>query len=218
MASAIASVEERLDMFGQYPLDVVLDNLALDIPAMNGSRVLDLGCGATANLVRYLREKGVDAEGLDSEFDDNVVHGHRKIPYLMRAEASAIPRPDEHYSAVISHYAAFIPGTVRYASKFAREIERRIPLKERTTDVQEFQAQERILQEALRVLNEGGKLIITPLPDYLLRQSRSFLKQQGIARDVQRVQSAMAAEVVEQQDKTGYEALYRLVLAKSKSR
>ncbi len=65
--------EERVNSENRktgYSPKFVLDILAVNDNEMNG-KVLDIGCGKDATVVKYLREKGIDAYGLDMECEDS---------------------------------------------------------------------------------------------------------------------------------------------------
>jgi hypothetical protein len=90
----------------QYSIERQVSRLGLDdnsLRAFRGKRILDIGCGLDANLVEFLRTRGIEAEGIDP-----VVKADK--PYLIRApiygliqNEGAIPRPDNHYDLVLSH-------------------------------------------------------------------------------------------------------------------
>ncbi len=86
------------------PVDIQCSLLGLGpqlIDGLRGEKVLDVGCGKEGALVSYLRSKGVEAEGLDLEAPEGHAHfikARVKVP----GELEGIPRPDGHYSLMVS--------------------------------------------------------------------------------------------------------------------
>lgn len=86
-----------------YPEQEQLQNLGLDIGSLSGKKVLDIGCGRSARLVRYLKERGIHAEGIDEEVWAD--------QYTMKKDWRKIPREDGSYDVVVSHMALSILGS-----------------------------------------------------------------------------------------------------------
>lgn len=63
--------------------------------------VLDLGCGASARLVHWLRQQGIDAWGADRLLE---AEGQPK-PYLIQADWFSLALAPEHWGVVLSHMA-----------------------------------------------------------------------------------------------------------------
>jgi hypothetical protein len=66
-----------------------------------GGKVLDVGCGKQASLVCWLRELGIDAEGIDPNVETDE-------PFLIKQTVNGsaqqtIPRPDNYYVLIIAH-------------------------------------------------------------------------------------------------------------------
>ena len=77
-----------------------------------GSRVLDMGAGA-GETVRFLREQGFQARGLDRTPRNETVE---------RGDFLHAPYPDESFDAVISQCAFFVSGDVPGALGEARRL------------------------------------------------------------------------------------------------
>lgn len=123
----------------------------IDIEEMAGRKILDLGCGI-GNLVEFLRQRRVDAEGIDPEAPEK--------PYFMRRRISSepsekIPQQDCFYDFVLSH------GLTPLGYAFSTS-------GEEYQDIPSFKLEgEAILSEALRVLRTDGRMIVTPQLDLL---------------------------------------------------
>jgi hypothetical protein len=82
---------------GTYAPLLQLDLLGLEAGAL-ATPVLDVGCGPRALLVAALRQRGIDAHGVDRHVDDDVTH-------VVRADwEAALPALGSH-GTIVSHLA-----------------------------------------------------------------------------------------------------------------
>jgi len=168
--------EVRREIFGDtrdvlHPLEENLLFLGLDaaLKDLDGKRVLDIGCGREARLVYYMRRKGVDAEGIDSEVEarESFLIA-RKITSIAPGKG-AIPRQDDSYDLVV---ACSNPVLDQAFTSF-RELNKRRALKESLCDFEEVDRLYRenaiyatfIILEALRVLRKKGRFVCYPSLD-----------------------------------------------------
>lgn len=137
--------------FKLFPLKCQLDVLGFNeetVSRLRGERVLDVACG-DGRLVEYLRQRGVEAGGMDARAPDAEHYIRRNITGIHPMSGS-IPRPDEHYRLVVCHSA--LPNFVfnhkndGSSSPFTEE---------------NMRAQFMML-ESLRVLRNGGRFVTSP--------------------------------------------------------
>ena len=163
----------------QYSLDKQRSRLGLDkktLSSLEGKRVLDIGCGADAKLVGFLRTRGVEAEGIDP-----LVKEER--PYLIRAAVNSIlpgqggiSRPDNHYDLVVSQgnstlrvFTDFIETDMAVFNR-AAEVTAQEDVGARVAFKQDNQLARSnaylygvlMLSEMLRVVKPEGRIVIYP--------------------------------------------------------
>ena len=120
-----------------------------------GKRVLDLGCGPTGRFVRYLRDHGVDAYGLDSR-------PVARSSFLMQAEANEIPQPSSPYDRIFVHYAVFRLGVSGFSEPLINQ--------GRLTEEENYLnllVMMKILDQMNKVTQPGSQAIIVPYSDEL---------------------------------------------------
>jgi len=135
----------------QYPVEEQLQNLGLDTNSLSGKRVLDIGCGKSARLVRYLREYVIEAEGIDDEIWGDT--------YTINRDWRKIPREDGVYDVVVSHMALSILGSALRVDDAAGKI-----TKNQRKHIQRW-AEDLFLEgirEALRVMKPDGSFVYFP--------------------------------------------------------
>jgi hypothetical protein len=184
------SVEEMGDeailenAFNEYSTIEIMISLGVVPPGLDKGLVgvlpepvLDVGCGRNALFVQHMRASGLEAEGLDPEIVDELTGK----PYLMKASADAIPRPDGYYGAAVSHMSFFQSGM--FLGFYIT-----MAMKDDITDEPEYREYYRetikpdlmkALGEIRRVLRSGSPFIINPAPTYFLRESGKELVAQG---------------------------------------
>ncbi len=154
----------------QYHPETVLINVGLDPCEIKG-RVLDIGCGKEARAVVYLNEKGIDADGIDTELAT-------ERPFLIKRDASkGIPKPDNHYDFAYSHMSLFKDGLSfkRYAIiKFSNENKFDVIYTGRKNYML------RTVNEVVRVLKPGHDFAVWPYPDFFAEDVKSKLGRKGI--------------------------------------
>jgi SAM-dependent methyltransferase len=177
MFKGMTTEEMRNALFGmpgkvQYPLEMTLDDLGLDekrLREFKGKGVLDIGCGEGI-LVEFLREMGIQAEGIDPHAPSKTYFMRRKINGVYPM-AESIPRPDGSYELVVAHS---VTQFVHAFSSFRDQI-RRVSAEVALGD---FSSVDEMLKtsgieahlamlESLRVLKHGGKMIVYPGLDLL---------------------------------------------------
>jgi len=89
----------------QVPIEFQLAILGIDEATIkklgqNNARGLDIACG-NGSLVKTLREKGLDFEGIDEEAPDEAYFIRQNI-YGMKPMRGSIPRADDSYGLVLS--------------------------------------------------------------------------------------------------------------------
>ncbi len=162
----------------EYPHNFVLPNIGLDVPTFDG-RLLDIGCGKHAYLVRRLRTFGISAEGIDPELPEDT-------SFLMRQNASYIPRPDGYYDLAASHNAHFKDGLELNQAAAIRLVGQAQADFQYLTRCKEPMV--RTIYEALRVLKRGKRFIIWPTPRYLLAELREELLNKGVQISEERIE------------------------------
>lgn len=93
-------IEESIPGYFNFPLEIQLESLGLDdekISELKGARVIDFGCGEEGTLVRFLRERGIDAFGIDPRAPDE--------NYFFRKMAGVgdTPLEENSYDLVTAH-------------------------------------------------------------------------------------------------------------------
>ena len=92
-----ASLELQLEVLG-------LNESFLEKLKQNKSRVLDIGCGETFELVKYLRLREINAEGLDPRIkEENEYLISMGLPKSSKEMGKKIPKPDNYYNLIFSH-------------------------------------------------------------------------------------------------------------------
>ena len=151
---------------GKLGLVVELLSLGLDqnmLESLRGERVLDLGCGKEAHLVHYLRELGIDAEGIDPALS-------QKNSFLMKRAVTyspfkrPIPREAESYKLVLALGNPVIYDLNRAveAMKAYAGYPRILGNLCRIPDKMDYLDSKFMIEESLRVLRSDGKMIIAP--------------------------------------------------------
>lgn len=120
-----------------------------DILALKGRRTLDIACGSQARLVNWLREVGVEAEGIDPTLNNGV-------PYLMKqwiggfgTADGRIPREDGTYQIVTANLCS--PMITGFSDIPGLKVE-----------PESIAKATGILFEALRVTASSGKFVCWP--------------------------------------------------------
>jgi hypothetical protein len=153
-----------------------------EIKSING-KVLDLGCGIDARLVKFLRARGIDAEGIDPLVA-------REENYLMKLpnqtlfpQAGFIPRQDEYYKLIISHMCTPIYTALSdYSEAYRKEgIAKRMSIYEINHTINFMQSLAiSTVMEALRVLNKKqGKYICFPCLNHLDKLAGKKINDMG---------------------------------------
>src|SRR5262249_58029529 len=89
-----------------------LDALLATVGAVEGLRVIDIGCGE-GHMARALAKLGADVTGYDPfiEETESSVHGAGRFR-LVKASADAIPEPDQSADLVLFIFSLHhVPGT-----------------------------------------------------------------------------------------------------------
>jgi SAM-dependent methyltransferase len=69
--------------------------------ALDGARILDVGCGIGA-YVRHFRQYSADVHGIEVE-PDRVAQASAELPNIVLAVGEALPYPDGHFDLVFSN-------------------------------------------------------------------------------------------------------------------
>ena len=158
----------------QYPVFEQLRDFGLTLRDVKniGGKVLDIGCGIDANLVRHLRDNDIDAEGIDP-----LVRGEED--FLIKQEVAGvkpnpgyIPRENSTYKLILGYMNPLL-----FVGHFIQRINRIMkgakgnPLvdkrsfRETNKQIREYKRNARqkgkiLVQESLRLLDKnGGKII-----------------------------------------------------------
>lgn len=138
---------------------------------------MDIGCGKNAYLVRYLRSKGIEAEGIDPTIIDYEKFLISRVVGL----PSSIPRENHSYDLVVTNSnPIFYLGLSSY-----RDLERKIA-EENHEDPSEVNGRinralvdsHLVILEAMRVLKRNGKFIIWPDAD-MIGDLGNLLEREG---------------------------------------
>ena len=95
----------RSDCIDEYNPEVIIHHLGLNIEGLKGKRLLDIGCGPKGQFVKYLRNKGIEAWGIDRLLEDT-----EKREFLLQAEAIEIPDLGGKFDIAIAHFSSFRLG------------------------------------------------------------------------------------------------------------
>jgi hypothetical protein len=145
-------------------------------------RVLDIGCGQYASFPRYLLSNGLDAEGIDSEIEEDIfkLHPCRLIKRDVTANYPAlgsIPSTSGRYDLVIIHQNNVLNETFTvfrdsdyYQTLYADEMDNLNKKNQIHGPI--------LVKEALRVAKEEGVAIVYPALDKLDKYFPE-LKQSG---------------------------------------
>jgi hypothetical protein len=171
----------------QYSINVQLDDLGFtleDFKAING-KMLDIGCGSDANLVQYLRQNGIDAEGIDPLVEAGNEFLMKQLITSVHPVQGSIPRPDGFYRLIVSHMCMplYIPlsdlGTEILDFMKARNY--LIGDEQLEMDAKDISLRATfIILEALRTLDRNsGRLVIHPLANLLEQKAGSLIRGMG---------------------------------------
>jgi hypothetical protein len=186
-----SDVEFQVTTLGLKPADIL---------GLEGQKVLDIGCGRDSVLVYWLRELGVDAEGIDP-----IVSGG--IPFLMQQAVNGfsaegrIPRADGHYKLVVAH----LPTSIN------RGLSRIITINP-NPPTDEILRGTSVVLECARVLAQDGRFVCWPgigRTDYL----DTFLRADGYVHR----RETLFAGIPEEIAKEVGDAAYRSTIIRSRS-
>lgn len=129
-------------------------------------RILDVGCGTEASLVRHLQQEGYKAEGIDDTGPNSYPGVVNQIVTARWPEKGSIPIESGAYHVVTSHQNSLI-------NTYASAIRETRFLKEyvlRGEDFDKVMAEDDqntriLLSEMLRVLRPDGAIILYPAAD-----------------------------------------------------
>lgn len=149
-----------------FDAETQMSNLGIEeiVGELVGKRVLDIGCGAYFNLIESLREKGINAEGIDPKIVSSKEYLIKKNVRGKGIE-KGIPRENESYDYVFVHQNPFLNesyGPVAKTDflkfilrdKSARRVEQHQKLVEHRART--------ILYELSRVLKTRGRGVVYP--------------------------------------------------------
>jgi hypothetical protein len=169
----------------QYALDYILTNLGIeDVSKLECKKVVDIGCGKDARLVRFLRNKGVLADGIDPLAKGNE-------DYLFRTTGSKTGKESDYYDLAVCHMAHFKDGMLvnmhlikcMVGEDAARQIYQ--------NKKQEMYA---TTNEAIRILKPETRLIIWPIPTYFIEDIRPQLDARRISAVSERTGGELALD------------------------
>jgi len=149
--------------YTEYPVWFIMENLGLD-PCFRG-KLLDVGCGRNGNLVEYLRELEIEADGVDTQV-------RRSAPYLMREDARRMSREDDYYDLAVTH-----AGPLRVGAYFGLDRNRFFKY---ISEICYGNAREylfAVMEEVSRVLKPGGKFIVFPEPRHLFNCDKDMVEK-----------------------------------------
>ena len=164
----------------QYNPLQVLEQVGLNLSGFKG-KILDVGCGRKARTVFYLKQKEIDAEGVDLELAV-------QAPHLMQADVSdRIPRQDNNYDFAYSNLSVFKDGMAS--------------IQNAQTQICGYNFYENLkwpllytLDEVMRVLKPGSSFAVWPFPGYFVERDAWRLNHARIKVEKQRVEKGMYAE------------------------
>lgn len=120
----------------EYTPELQLEVLGTSLEALDPP-VLDLGCGASARLVRWLRARGVAALGVDRQAP--------REPGFVRASWLEVPLPPAAFGSIVSHQA--------FSLHF---------LHAHLEDAEAAAAHARVYRRILEALRPGGSFLYAP--------------------------------------------------------
>jgi len=194
----------------QHSPEAQLGQLGLsleDVLRING-KVLDVGCGADAYFVHYLRELGIDAEGTDPR-----VKG--RAPFLIRKDitcSGAIPRDDGAYALVVSHMNSALYQATNIYLELLKE---QVPGSNQRID--ENHAFRKIIArviilEALRVTDKSsGMFVCHPAIDGLAEELSDVVAEHGFQISKERIDRRGYVPLSPDREKIGAVMGYRTV-------
>ncbi|HLD04087.1 MAG TPA: hypothetical protein VJG90_00045 [Candidatus Nanoarchaeia archaeon] len=132
----------------RFSPELQLDNLGIDLIRVKKAKILDVGCGRNADLVNFLRNQGIEAEGIDG-----LVHNEDHLIQGWVLDLKSIPRPSKNYGVVVTHMnpSLYDPRTDK---------------NEKNAENFSWRAA-RIILEMLRVVQQSGELRCFPSLKFL---------------------------------------------------
>lgn len=142
-----------------FPANMQMPNLGItqafiERTKISNRKILDLACGKKANLVYYLRDKRVEAEGIDPVLELHEDFLIKQAVTSIYPNQGSIPRQDEYYNYVFAHQAYPITIGLTSTREYARLGKEVIERLVRQSPIMLF--------EALRVLAKGGSFVCWP--------------------------------------------------------
>jgi SAM-dependent methyltransferase len=155
------------------------------IKSLRKAKVLDVACG-NGDLVRYLRRKGIDAEGIDPAAPANSTHFMSKL-ILESGERKGIPRPPRSYDLVVTFQNHPLNSYLGPPSGNNQELVSLIN-DEAFRDsgahemfVKDCMAAQNMIHEMIRVVKPEGKIVIWPELSRIEEVMGFNLKMEGVA-------------------------------------
>lgn len=189
---------------GFAPLELQRDILGLNESFLENlkqdkSRVLDIGCGETFELVKYLRIRGINAEGLDPRIkeDSDYLMGIG-LPKGFKEAGKIMPRPNNYYDLIFSHCMdyfynkIYVSGSEEERKKI--EWDKNLPGMVTSSGL--------AILESLRVLKHHSDLVIYPGMVFISSMQKT-LEERGCSYEQQPLEE-FKAEFIRQK----YEGIY----------
>ncbi|MFW5746582.1 MAG: hypothetical protein ACOCWQ_03450 [Nanoarchaeota archaeon] len=162
-------------------LDEQLRNLGISAAELIGEKVLSIGCGRSAPVVRYLRHEGIAAYGVDPRADSDVPH---ILPVAVRSVAPSqgcLPYEDRAFDVVLMHS---LPPVYKAFTRVGRMLptmwQSDSLSMEAHGDEASFQQGLFMILEGARVLRDSGSMTVYPALDLLEERAGGMLAADGL--------------------------------------
>jgi len=148
---------DKVDKMIRNDEQVKLDNL-------KGKRILDIGCGRDANLVYYLREQGIDAEGIDPCVNKPESFLMQQAVSGIKPVSGSIPREDNSYDLIFANSNRKLVNALGGCRDYLIQNMREGLEEEQIREIMNNSVMDStfITLEGLRVLKQGGQFISYP--------------------------------------------------------
>lgn len=147
----------------EWHVGSITQQLGIDVARLDGrTKHLDLGCGANANLVGFLRDRRINSSGVDFHLD-------RRDHYLVEADARMFLAEQQRgsFNLATAHMSVFRFGCKFFVDNLREKIKLPLPMLLFGLE-REFAAMRLSLHYLANILGSQGKLLIYPYPDLLL--------------------------------------------------
>lgn len=159
-----------------FDIEEQIGNLGLEriIGTRHKPKILDIGCGRTMKLARYIQDLGFEAEGLDSAMGRDYPGSIRQKVTAVYPQRGCIPKEEGSYDLVLMHQNPVMTSSLTCLKRTDFFVyEGRSSQKEQK---RELEKATKILSEALRVNKKDGGIVIYPAIDLIEEEMQDFVR------------------------------------------